>query len=46
MNVDKWGGRLLPDYTTKDIPNIQKILPHGWVTSDENKVDWKSVLKM
>jgi hypothetical protein len=46
MNCDKWEGRTLPDYIARDIPSIRKILTHKWVTSVDNKEDWRAILKM
>jgi hypothetical protein len=46
MNADGWGGRLPPEYKAEDIPKIRKLLTHSWVTSEDNKGNWRQILNI
>ena len=44
MHAQHWDGRLVCELHGNDIPNIQKILAHTWLSYEENDVDWESIL--
>ncbi|KQJ97213.1 hypothetical protein BRADI_3g29465v3 [Brachypodium distachyon] len=46
VNADLWHERHPLDYAQSKIPNIRKLLTHDWLNSEENKLDWKTVLKI
>ena len=46
MNAEYYDGRIVCNIQEGDMPRIQKILTHKWVTYDENDTDWEEMLNL
>ena len=41
-----WEARVVPKFTTENVPNIRKQLTNMWVDDGHNKAPWKTILKL